>query len=149
MLTEVCFWVSRDGGDAADLLDMLNQGWLAIPFALLHESQAVETLLRMTELLPDSALLTRDGDFSIYRKYGKQPVDLIIPEERLCHRHIWLKVSGFQFDRQAVGSYEIRYNSTNGRYTVVSNHLGDMSEGTLRAIVRQADLHPNDFLRCK
>lgn len=101
VLTETCFLVSRDGGEAADLIEMVNQGLLAVPFALPHESQTVETLmrkyadipmsladaclLRMTELLPNSALLTLDGDFSIYRKSGKQPVELIIPEERL-HR---------------------------------------------------------------
>jgi len=101
VLTEACFLVSRDGGDAADLIEMVNQGLLAIPFALLHESRSVETLmrkyadipmsladacqLRMTELLPDSTLLTLDGDFSIYRKFGKQAVELIIPEERLRH----------------------------------------------------------------
>ncbi|MBD2037559.1 type II toxin-antitoxin system HicA family toxin [Leptolyngbya sp. FACHB-321] len=32
------------------------------------------------------------------------------------------------------------------RYTTIPNHPGDMSEGTLRAILKQANISPNDFL---
>jgi len=38
-------------------------------------------LLRMTELLPESLLLTLDGDFSIYRRFGKKAVPVIMPEK--------------------------------------------------------------------
>nr|VFJ72985.1 MAG: hypothetical protein BECKFM1743A_GA0114220_106805 [Candidatus Kentron sp. FM]VFJ72995.1 MAG: hypothetical protein BECKFM1743C_GA0114222_106915 [Candidatus Kentron sp. FM]VFK20449.1 MAG: hypothetical protein BECKFM1743B_GA0114221_106974 [Candidatus Kentron sp. FM] len=37
-------------------------------------------LLRMTELLPESHLLTLDSDFSIYRKHGREPVPVVMPE---------------------------------------------------------------------
>jgi predicted RNA binding protein YcfA (HicA-like mRNA interferase family) len=53
---------------------------------------------------------------------------------------------GFQFDRQAAGSHEIWYNPTSNKYTTIPNHPGDMPEGTLRAILRQADIQPDDFL---
>ena len=57
-----------------------------------------------------------------------------------------LKACGFQFDRQAAGSHEIWYNPSNNRYTTVPNHPGDMPEGTLRAILKQAGIDPDRFL---
>ena len=57
-----------------------------------------------------------------------------------------LKKLGFQFDRHAAGSHEIWYNPTTNRYTTIPNHIGDMPEGTLRAILKQADITPTDFL---
>ncbi|MCT7960561.1 type II toxin-antitoxin system HicA family toxin [Laspinema sp. D1] len=57
-----------------------------------------------------------------------------------------LKLFGFVFDRQAAGSHEIWYNPETNRYTTIPNHPGDMPEGTLRAILRQADIAPDDFL---
>ena len=58
-----------------------------------------------------------------------------------------LKAMGFSFDRQAVGSHEIWYNKHTDRYTTIANHPGDMPEGTLRAILRQAGIEPDDFLK--
>jgi predicted RNA binding protein YcfA (HicA-like mRNA interferase family) len=58
-----------------------------------------------------------------------------------------LRRQGFAFDRQAAGSHEIWFNPTTSRYTTVPNHPGDMPEGTLRAILRQAAIAPEDFLR--
>ena len=60
-----------------------------------------------------------------------------------------LKAFGFTFDRQATGSHEIWYNVVTDRYTTVQNHRGDMPEGTLRAILREAGIPPNDFLKKK
>jgi len=60
-----------------------------------------------------------------------------------------LKAFGFAFDRQAAGSHEIWYNEKTNRYTTVQNHPGDMPEGTLRAILRQADINPKEFLKKK
>ncbi len=57
-----------------------------------------------------------------------------------------LKVFGFAFDRQAAGSHEIWYNERTGHYTTVPNHPGEMPEGTLRAILKQAGIEPDDFL---
>ena len=58
-----------------------------------------------------------------------------------------LRMCGFEFDRQAAGSHEIWFNPRADRYTTVPNHPGDMPEGTLRAILRQAGIEPTDFLR--
>jgi predicted RNA binding protein YcfA (HicA-like mRNA interferase family) len=60
-----------------------------------------------------------------------------------------LKAFGFTFDRQAAGSHEIWYNEHTDRYTTVPNHPGDMPEGTLRAILKQAGIDANDFLKKK
>ncbi len=60
-----------------------------------------------------------------------------------------LKVFGFQFDRQAAGSHEIWYNPQSRRYTTIPNHPGDMPEGTLRAILKQAGIEPEKFLKKK
>jgi predicted RNA binding protein YcfA (HicA-like mRNA interferase family) len=57
-----------------------------------------------------------------------------------------LKANGFEFDRQAAGSHEIWFNSTSNRYTTVPNHSGDMPEGTLRAILKQAAVEVDKFL---
>ncbi len=57
-----------------------------------------------------------------------------------------LKKLGFTFDRQAAGSHEIWFNPTSNRYTTVPNHPGDMPEGTLRAILKQAGISPDEFL---
>ena len=53
---------------------------------------------------------------------------------------------GFVFDRQAAGSHEIWYNSKTKKYTTIPNHPGDIPEGTLRAILKQADIEPDNFL---
>jgi predicted RNA binding protein YcfA (HicA-like mRNA interferase family) len=57
-----------------------------------------------------------------------------------------LRKLGFAFDRHAAGSHEIWYNPHTNRYTTIPNHPGDMPPGTLRAILRQADVTPDDFL---
>jgi len=60
-----------------------------------------------------------------------------------------LKACGFSFDRQAAGSHEIWYSEDKDRYTTIPNHPGDMPEGTLRAILREAGITPNECLKNK
>ena len=57
-----------------------------------------------------------------------------------------LKAAGFVFDRQAKGSHEIWYNPQTHRYTTVPHHPGNVSRGTLRAIIREAGLTVDEFL---
>ena len=57
-----------------------------------------------------------------------------------------LKQLGFSFDRQAAGSHEIWFNPETHRYTTVPNHPGDMPEGTLRAILKESGITPDEFL---
>ena len=60
-----------------------------------------------------------------------------------------LRAFGFEFYRQAAGSHEIWRNSETGRFTTIPNHTGDIPEGTLRAILKQANVEPEEFLKKK
>ena len=54
---------------------------------------------------------------------------------------------GFGFFREAKGSHEIWYNQSTDKYTTIANHRGDIAEGTLKNILKQADVEPDDFLK--
>lgn len=58
-----------------------------------------------------------------------------------------LKRLGFVFHRQAAGSHEIWYNPNTKLYTTIPNHPGDLPEGTLRAILKQANVSIDEFLQ--
>jgi predicted RNA binding protein YcfA (HicA-like mRNA interferase family) len=58
-----------------------------------------------------------------------------------------LKKFGFEFHRQASGSHEIWHNKITNRFTTIPNHPGDMPEGTLKAIINQAGISVEDFLK--
>jgi len=60
-----------------------------------------------------------------------------------------LKSLGLEFHRQAAGSHEIWFNAATQRYTTIPNHPGDMPEGTLRAILKQAGVDAENFLASK
>jgi len=60
-----------------------------------------------------------------------------------------LKKFRFEFHRQAAGSHEIWYNPKSKRYTTIPNHTGDMPEGTLRAILKQANISVAEFMKIK
>jgi len=60
-----------------------------------------------------------------------------------------LKAFGFEFFRHAAGSHEIWHNPSSGRFTTIPNHPGDIPEGTLRAILKQAGVTPDEFLEKK
>jgi len=60
-----------------------------------------------------------------------------------------LKKLDFEFHRQAAGSHEIWFNPETKRFITIPNHAGDMPEGTLRAILKQADIDAAEFLKLK
>jgi predicted RNA binding protein YcfA (HicA-like mRNA interferase family) len=57
-----------------------------------------------------------------------------------------LRRLGFVFDRSARGSHEIWWNPSTRARTTVPRHPGDLPEGTVRAIVRQAGVDVDTFL---
>ena len=58
------------------------------------------------------------------------------------------KKAGFMLYRQARGSHEIWYNPVTKRRTTVPNHPGiDIRKGTLKAILKEADLSLEEFLK--
>jgi predicted RNA binding protein YcfA (HicA-like mRNA interferase family) len=54
---------------------------------------------------------------------------------------------GFEFDRQARGSHEIWWNPKTRARTTIPNHPGDIPEGTMRAILKQACVSVDEFLK--
>ncbi|MCK4689259.1 MAG: type II toxin-antitoxin system HicA family toxin [Candidatus Marinimicrobia bacterium] len=58
-----------------------------------------------------------------------------------------LKKLEFEFYRQAAGSHEIWYNPKRNLYTTIPNHPGDVPEGTIRAILKQAQISTEAFLK--
>jgi predicted RNA binding protein YcfA (HicA-like mRNA interferase family) len=65
------------------------------------------------------------------------------------HRRIIKKLQslGFEFYLHASGSHEIWYNPTSDRFTTIPRHNTDMPEGTMRAILKQAGVSVDDFLK--
>ncbi len=57
-----------------------------------------------------------------------------------------LKRFHFLFDRQAAGSHEIWFNEETNRYTTIPRHSGDIPEGTLKQILKQAGVSIDEFL---
>jgi len=58
-----------------------------------------------------------------------------------------LRVFGDEFDRHGPGSHEIWRQASTGRKVTLPHHAKDMAEGTLRTILREAQIDPEDFLK--
>ncbi len=58
-----------------------------------------------------------------------------------------LRVSSFAFDRHGPGSHEIWRHTVTGRKVTLPHHAREMAEGTLRAILREAGISVEGFLR--
>ena len=58
-----------------------------------------------------------------------------------------LKKLGFEFYRQAAGSHELWHYSERNIFTTILNHPGNIPEGIVRAIVKQAQVTIDDFLQ--
>ena len=95
-LGEAFFLLQKTHGGSDGLLGLLERGLVIPDFSLAAELRAVGQLLRryqsvpmsladaclvrMAELHPDSAVLTLDSDFRIYRQHRRQPIPLISPD---------------------------------------------------------------------
>jgi len=95
VITEACFLLQDvyEGEDA--VLNLISRKIIQIPFQLNDDSEPIRELMnryqnvpmsladaclvRMSELIADSSVLTLDSDFLIYRKNRNQMIDLIIP----------------------------------------------------------------------
>lgn len=76
---------------------MVQQGLLKVRLSLQEEIDAIQRLVtryadvpmsladagmvRLSELEENCALLTCDSDFKIYRRNGRSPIPLVVPEE--------------------------------------------------------------------
>jgi predicted RNA binding protein YcfA (HicA-like mRNA interferase family) len=57
-----------------------------------------------------------------------------------------LRALGFVFDRPGPGSHEIWRQAQTGAKVTLPHHPGDMKEGTLRAILKEARIDIDRFL---
>ncbi len=57
-----------------------------------------------------------------------------------------LRAFGWAFDRPGPGSHEVWCHPATGRRVTLPHHSTDMAEGTLRAVLREADIDIDDFL---
>lgn len=95
VLTEAVFLMRRDGLNPAWLLESVQRGAIRCEFDLASEIEAISasfhryvdravsiadaSLVRMSELQPESVIFTLDRDFLIYRRNGRQRIPLIAP----------------------------------------------------------------------
>jgi predicted nucleic acid-binding protein len=97
VLSEACFLLrGREGGQTA-VLELLKRkildtpfrmdahvnqiSWLLLKYFNVPMSLADACLVRMTELYPESSVLTVDSDFSIYRKNKRQVIPVLSPPD--------------------------------------------------------------------
>ena len=95
VITEACFLAQRIYQGQHKILQLIRQEYIQIPFTLVQEIEAIETLMinyssvpmsladaclvRMSEIYPHSKILTLDSDFNIYRRNKKQLIPVIMP----------------------------------------------------------------------
>ncbi len=58
-----------------------------------------------------------------------------------------LRTFGYQYDRPGPGSHEIWRQEDSGHKVTLPHHSRDFAEGTLRAVLRQAGIDVEDFLK--
>ena len=96
VLTEAAFLLKREGRETDPLFELLERGVLRVGLevedqladlrALMRRyrdrpmSLADACLVRLAELHPDSAVLTFDADFRIYRRHGNKVIPVLMPE---------------------------------------------------------------------
>jgi predicted nucleic acid-binding protein len=96
VLTESCHLLRNVHGGSSAVLTLLRSGVVEIRFDLSSEVGAVQALMKRYESLPMSLadaslvrmheldnhlrILTLDNDFRIYRRNGRQPLKLVIPD---------------------------------------------------------------------
>jgi predicted nucleic acid-binding protein len=95
VISEASFLLGKFAGYSQPVLELVAGGAITIDFVLAKEMEAVKSLtkrfsnvpmsiadaclVRMTELEPDSAVLTLDSDFRLYRRNRRQVVPTIMP----------------------------------------------------------------------
>lgn len=96
VITETCFLLQKIYQGEQTVLTMIEKQKIKIPLRLDEESPSIKELMqhyqsvpmsladaclvRMTEIYPNSILLTLDNDFRIYRKNKNEIISLIIPD---------------------------------------------------------------------
>jgi uncharacterized protein len=95
VLSEACFLLRNARGGSEAVLKLVDRGLLRLPFHLEAETGPIRRLLsrysnvpmsladaclvRMSEQISDSVLLTLDRDFKVYRKHGRNVIPTRMP----------------------------------------------------------------------
>ena len=95
VITEAVYLLSSYGERPELVWEFLRRAVVKVPFTLNTEFEAVSAfmrryanlpmdladacLVRMAELNPVCKILTTDGDFRVYRRFGRQIIPLICP----------------------------------------------------------------------
>jgi len=98
VISEAYFLLHNRGLNAQTVIKMVQNGYIKVPFHFDEEVEMVQQLMekyanvpmsfadaclvRMAELYPNSAVLTLDSDFRIYRKNRNQVIPVIMPDIR-------------------------------------------------------------------
>jgi len=96
VMTEACFLANRDIGGTNGVINLALNGFMKVSFHFDNEMDTIKNLMlkyanvpmsfadaclvRMAELYPNSAVLTLDSDFRIYRKNRNQVIPVIMPD---------------------------------------------------------------------
>lgn len=97
VISEACFLLQKTYGGQDAVMSLLNTDAIQLPFRLSGEigrirelmnryqnvpmSLADGCLVRMSELIKGTCVLTLDSDFRVYRKNRNEMIDLIIADE--------------------------------------------------------------------
>jgi predicted nucleic acid-binding protein len=97
VITETAHFIAMSGFSRKRLLNWIDSGGLQIPLQLPEHALAVAalmekygnrmdladaTLVRLSEMFDDCRVLTTDrGDFSFYRRHGRQMIPLLTPPD--------------------------------------------------------------------
>jgi predicted nucleic acid-binding protein len=95
VLTETCYLAPRAGTPAEEPFLLLERGVLRLAFDLSDNFGQVSSLMkryasipmaladaclvRMSELVAESVVMTLDADFRIYRRHKRQKIPLLLP----------------------------------------------------------------------
>jgi predicted nucleic acid-binding protein len=95
VLAEAAHLVRRGGGDPHTVLSLVDRGVVRIGISVQDHVTQLEALMRkyrtvpmsladaclvrLTEILSGTAVMTLDTDFRIYRRHGRLPIPLIAP----------------------------------------------------------------------
>ncbi len=90
VVTEACFLLRSVPGGSQNVLELVRRGELELPFRTAEHIESLMKLMkkyadvpmsfadaclvRMSELYPESVLLTLDSDFLLYRRNGRQVI---------------------------------------------------------------------------
>lgn len=99
VVSELGFLLDRAGGAPWRAPELLASGLLQVVPMLTDQAEPIAELMkryrdvpmsladaclvRLSELYPDAMLLTFDSDFEIYRRFGREPIPLLRPWQRV------------------------------------------------------------------